>query len=188
MLLYNVYRNWLIHTYFLLGFSIKNVGLYGNELTLKTTKTYVPAIANFLKNHSLAQFKTLIELTAYDEPSKKNRFTVLYSLLSIQFNTRLQICLKTDEILPILSLTHLYKSAFWAEREVWDLYGIFFTGHNDLRRILTDYNFNGHPLRKDFPLSGYSDLFYDDKKKRLVYAPAEIVQEYRVFNLSSPWK
>lgn len=117
-----------------------------------------------------------------------NRFEVIYNLLSLRFNTRIRVKTYTDELTPIDSVTGIYKSANWLEREVWDMYGVFFANHPDLRRILTDYGFQGHPQRKDFPLSGYVELRYDDEKKRVVCEPLEFAQEFRKFDLRAPWE
>jgi len=134
------------------------------------------------------QFKVLVDVTAVDYPSRAKRFDVVYHLLSVQYNTRLRVKTMVDELTPVHSLTSLYPSANWFEREVWDMFGICFLHHPDLRRILTDYGFQGHPLRKDFPLSGYVEFRYDDSKKRVVAEPVELSQEFRYFDFASPWE
>jgi NADH dehydrogenase (ubiquinone) Fe-S protein 3 len=126
-------------------------------------------------------------MTAVDYPSKENRFELVYMLLSLPFNTRIIVKTFASEVTPVPSAVDLYKGANWMEREVWDMYGVFFTGHPDLRRILTDYGFEGHPLRKDFPLTGYVEVRYDDSKKRVVAEPLELAQAFRVFEYQSPW-
>ena len=142
----------------------------------------------YLKNHVNTQFKMLIDITAVDYPSRILRFQVVYNLLSISYNARIKIKTCVDEISLLSSVTTLYSSANWWEREVWDMFGIFFSNHPDLRRILTDYGFQGHPLRKDFPLSGFVEVRYDDSEKRVITEPVEITQEFRYFDFSSPWE
>jgi NADH/F420H2 dehydrogenase subunit C len=139
-----------------------------------------------LNKHTLFQYKQLVDIACYDFPGKKYRFSVNYILYSFKYNTRLIVIVKTNEVIPLPSITSLFKSANWLEREVWDLYGVFFDAHPDLRRILTDYGFSGHPLRKDFPLTGFVEVYYNDSKKRLRYEPVELAQEYRTFTLQSP--
>lgn len=141
----------------------------------------------FLKNHSLARFRILVDICGVDYPSRKERFEVVYNLLSVQFNSRIRVQTCVDEITPIASLVGIFPSAGWWEREVWDMFGVYFTNHPDLRRILTDYGFDGHPLRKDFPLSGYLEVRYDDSEKRVVSEPIEMTQEFRYFDFTSPW-
>ena len=123
-----------------------------------------------------------------DFPSKTQRFEIVYNLLSIQHNSRIRIKTLVDEITPVDSLVEIYNSANWWERETWDMFGIFFSNHPDLRRILTDYGFEGHPLRKDFPLSGFVEVRYDDSEKRVITEPIEMTQEFRYFDFSSPWE
>jgi NADH dehydrogenase (ubiquinone) Fe-S protein 3 len=126
-------------------------------------------------------------MCAVDYPERENRFEVVYNFLSTRYNNRIRVKTSVSEITPVDSITPLFKGANWFEREIWDLYGVYFTGHPDLRRILTDYGFEGHPLRKDFPLSGYVEVRYDEIQKRVVCEPIELSQEYRDFNFSSPW-
>ena len=142
----------------------------------------------FLKNHTNTQFKMLIDITAVDYPSRSSRFEVLYQLLSIHYNARIRVKTKVDELTPIESVSSLFPSANWFERETWDMFGICFLNHPDLRRILTDYGFEGHPLRKDFPVSGYVEFRYDDSKKRVISEPVELAQEFRYFDFASPWE
>lgn len=141
----------------------------------------------FLKNHSNARYRVLIDVCGVDYPSRKQRFEIVYNLLSIQYNSRIRIQTNVDEITPMNSVVNIFPSAGWWEREVWDMFGVYFTNHPDLRRILTDYGFEGHPLRKDFPLSGYSEVRYDDSEKRVVSEPIELAQEFRYFDFTSPW-
>jgi NADH/F420H2 dehydrogenase subunit C len=139
-----------------------------------------------LEKNSLTQFKLLNDICVVDYPEKVTRFEINYNLLSVKYNFRLFI--KTFAPLYIQSLTYIYDSANWIERECWDMYGVFFINHPDLRRILTDYGFDGFPLRKDFPLTGYIEVRYDDEKSSIVYEPLEMSQEYRLFNFNSPWE
>ncbi|KAL5467565.1 hypothetical protein EMCRGX_G031817 [Ephydatia muelleri] len=136
----------------------------------------------------IQQFRQLADLTALDVPKRVFRFEVVYNLLSLVYNARIRVKTYTDELTPIDSATAVYSGANWPEREVWDMYGVFFANHPDLRRILTDYGFEGHPLRKDFPLSGYVEVRYDDEVKRVVCEPVELSQEFRKFDLSAPWE
>jgi NADH/F420H2 dehydrogenase subunit C len=159
----------------------------GVEFELQITSNQLLPVLDVLKSHSLTQCKNLVELTAVDSPTSNLRFYVTYFLLSTQYNTRVWVSAQTNEMLPIISATSIYNSANWMEREVWDMYGILFTNHPDLRRILTDYGFVGHPLRKDFPLSGFTDIFYNDAQKLLVYEPVELAQSFRKFSFLSPW-
>lgn len=149
---------------------------------------YLFNFVSFLKDHINAQFKFLIDITAVDYPSRIKRFSVVYNFLSIPFNSRIRIKTVVDEIESVPSVTALYSSASWWEREVWDMFGIFFSNHPDLRRILTDYGFEGHPLRKDFPLSGYVEVSYDYFEKRVITQPVEMTQELRYFDFASPWE
>lgn len=185
--LVNISKNWTFNQLLSLGCAIKRVWIKHNEVHILTSKEYLITVLNFFKMSSVNQFTQLSDITVYDNPGLKHRFTITYCLLSLKFNTRIFVMVKTDELTPIYSVSSIYQSAIWSEREVWDLFGIYFQNHSDLRRILTDYNFNGHPLRKDFPLSGYVDLFYDESKKHIVYTPIELPQEYRNFNFRSPW-
>lgn len=140
----------------------------------------------FLKDHMNSRLNMLVDVCGADYPyRKKKRFEVVYQLLSIDYNHRITIKVLTDDTVD--SVTDIFCSAGWFEREVWDMYGVYFTNHPDLRRILTDYGFEGHPLRKDFPLTGYSEVRYDDTQKRVVTEPLEVNQEFRYFDFSSPW-
>ncbi|KAJ8669725.1 hypothetical protein QAD02_000984 [Eretmocerus hayati] len=147
----------------------------------------IPTIS-FLKDHHNCQFDNLSDLTAVDVPSRQYRFELVYNLLSIRYASRIRVKTYTDELTPVDSIYSVHKAADWYEREVWDMFGIYFSNHPDLRRILTDYGFEGHPLRKDFPLTGYVEVRYDDEKKRVVAEPLELAQEYRKFDLSAPWE
>ena len=145
-------------------------------------------VCRILKDHSLLQFKSLMDIWGVDYPNRDKRFEVNYLLLSLKFNVRVVIRVHVEEFEGVFSLSSLYQSATWLEREVWDMYGVLFFENPDLRRILTDYGFSGHPLRKDFPLSGFMEVRYDDSDKRVVYEPLELSQQYRAFNFKSPWE
>ena len=144
--------------------------------------------AQFLKLHCNTQYQQLIDITALDYPRKEKRFYIVYQFLSISYNSRLRIKIKVDSVTPVESLSLCYSSATWWEREVWDMFGIFFSNHPDLRRILTDYGFKGHPLRKDFPLTGYLEVRYDYSEKRVISEPVEVTQEFRYFDFMTPWE
>ncbi|OWK62695.1 NADH dehydrogenase [ubiquinone] iron-sulfur protein 3, mitochondrial [Lonchura striata] len=159
-----------------------------NELELLIHPDGIIPVLTFLRDHTNAQFKSLADLTAVDVPSRQYRFEIVYNLLSLRFNSRIRVKTYTDELTPIDSAVPVHKAANWYEREVWDMYGVFFANHPDLRRILTDYGFEGHPFRKDFPLSGYVEVRYDDEVKRVVAEPVELAQEFRKFDLNSPWE
>ena len=135
----------------------------------------------FLKYHTAAEYTQISDITAVDYPTKDQRFEVVYNLLSVRHNSRIRVKTYADEATPVPSVTSLFDGANWYEREVWDLFGVFFTGHPDLRRIMTDYGFDGHPLRKDFPMTGYTEIRYDEEKKRIVVEPLEMTQAYRNF-------
>ena len=141
-----------------------------------------------LKNTETLNFCQLTDLTAVDYPDRLQRFELVYQLLSIENNERVRIICSIDDGQIVPSVTSIYKSAEWPEREVWDMYGLFFSDHPDLRRLLTDYGFEGHPLRKDFPLTGYVEVRYDDIEKRVAYQPVQLTQEYRDFDFLSPWE
>jgi NADH-quinone oxidoreductase subunit C len=158
------------------------------ELTVSVAAARIAGIAEFLKSDSACGFSTLVDITAVDWPERPKRFDVVYHLLSMYQNhrIRLRVPVHEDEMLP--SITNVHPSAGWFEREVFDMFGILFSGHPDLRRILTDYGFRGHPLRKDFPTTGYTEVRYDEVQKRVVYEPVKLVQEYRQFDFMSPWE
>ena len=141
--------------------------LVNNELIIKISPKKIKRVLTFLKNHTQCQFKVLVDMCGVDYPEKKNRFEVIYNLLSISYNSRITVSVSVDEKTPIDSVTPIFSGADWLEREVWDMFGIFFLGHKDLRRILTDYGFKGNPLKKDFPLMGYNELFFSIFLKRL---------------------
>ncbi|EZF91478.1 NADH-ubiquinone oxidoreductase 30.4 kDa subunit, mitochondrial [Trichophyton rubrum MR1459] len=143
----------------------------------------------FLRDHTAAEYTQVSDITAVDFPTREYRFEVVYNLLSVRHNSRIRVKTYADEATPVPSITSLYDGALWFEREVYDMFGVFFTGHPDLRRIMTDYGFDGHPLRKDFPLSGYTEIRYDEEKKRIVVEPLELTQAFRNFEGgSSAWE
>ena len=167
---------------------ISQATLQKNEMSVSIHPQYLLPFFTFLKNHTQTQYKVLIDVTAVDYPSREQRFEVVYNLLSLQYNARIRIKTCIDEITPVDSLVEIYPSANWYERETWDMFGIFFSKHPDLRRILTDYNFEGYPLRKDFPLTGYTELRYDQDQKKIVYEPVKLTQEFRNFDFEMPWE
>ena len=167
---------------------VENVLQRKGETEICVSPEHVVPFATFLKEHSNSQCKQLIDVTAVDFPSRKSRFCVVYQLLSVHYNSRIRLKTHVDEITPIDSMSEIFPSAAWWERECWDMFGIFFSNHPDLRRILTDYGFQGHPLRKDFPLSGYVEVRYDDSEKRVITEPVELTQEFRYFDFASPWE
>uniref|UniRef100_A0A2P2I1C7 NADH dehydrogenase [ubiquinone] iron-sulfur protein 3, mitochondrial n=1 Tax=Hirondellea gigas TaxID=1518452 RepID=A0A2P2I1C7_9CRUS len=160
----------------------------GNELEILITPSGIVPVLMFLKHHINAQYTSICDLCGMDVPSREYRFEVIYNLLSLRYNSRIRVKTYTDELTPLDSAVAVFQGANWYEREVWDMYGVFFANHPDLRRILTDYGFEGHPFRKDFPLSGYVECRYDDEEKRVVVEPVELAQEFRKFDLSAPWE
>ena len=159
-----------------------------DELTVILSKSILLKVLNFLKDDKVFQFKQLIDLCGVDYPNRTDRFEIVYHLLSINLNQRIRIKLSVNDDDTVPSVVSLYEAANWYEREVWDLYGVIFTDHPDLRRILTDYGFEGHPLRKDFPLSGFVQVKYDDAEKRVVNEKVNLVQDFRRFDFESPWE
>lgn len=158
------------------------------ELTIHAEVANIVALATYLRDDPALRFVCLIDVCGVDYPAREQRFDVVYHLLSPTLNTRIRLKLRTDETTPVPSLVELFPTANWFEREAWDMYGIVFSGHPDLRRLLTDYGFEGHPLRKDFPLSGFVEVRYDDAQKRVVYEPVSLRQEFRRFDFLSPWE
>ena len=158
------------------------------ELTIVVAREQIVSLLKTLRDEPRCQFECLIDICGVDYPSRERRFDVVYHLLSPRQNTRLRLKVETDELTPVPSVVEIYPSANWFEREAFDLYGILFANHPDLRRILTDYGFRGHPLRKDFPLTGYVEVRYDDELKRVAYEPVKLTQEFRSFDFMSPWE
>jgi NADH-quinone oxidoreductase subunit C len=186
-----------------LGIDEEIVGLFANaglkdaithqavihgRVILTIARDRIVDVLTFLRDDPALAFVQLMDVCGADYPERAERFDVVYNLLSLKYNKRLQLKVTTDEDTPVPSATSVYASANWFERETWDLYGVFFAGHPDLRRILTDYGFEGHPLRKDFPLTGYVELRYDEAQKRCVYSPVTLTQDFRMFDFISPWE
>ena len=159
-----------------------------HELTFVAKGEDIVSFVRFLRDDPRFAFISLIDICGVDWPAREQRFDVVYHLLSPTLNQRVRIKVATDEATPVPSITPVYPGADWFEREAYDFYGILFTGHPDLRRILTDYGFEGHPLRKDFPLTGFVEVRYDDERKRVVYEPVKLAQQFRDFDFLSPWE
>ena len=168
--------------------AVRGVEIANGELTVRVSVVHIESVVRFLRTNNACRFSTLVDITAIDYPERAKRFDLVYHFLSMHQNHRIRIkcAVREDQIAP--SITSEHPSANWFEREVFDMYGIMFSGHPDMRRILTDYGFRGHPLRKDFPTTGYVELRYDELEKRVVYEPVELVQEYRQFDFMSPWE
>tara|TARA_Y100000992_G_scaffold289245_1_gene243620 strand:- start:226 stop:840 length:615 start_codon:yes stop_codon:yes gene_type:complete len=158
------------------------------ELLFKTSAGEIIEVLKFLKLDNRFKFKQLIDIAAIDYPNEEKRFELVYLLLSIENNLRIKISINFETNEKIPSVVKIYPSANWMEREIFDMYGIKFLNHPDLRRILTDYNFKGHPLRKDFPLTGFNEVRYSEKEKKVIYEPVKLEQNYRNFDFSSPWE
>ena len=159
-----------------------------NELIFKISHSEILDVIQFLKYDDRLKFKQLIDIAAIDYPNKEKRFEIVYLLLSIENNARVKLSINFETNEKITSITKIFPSANWMEREVFDMYGIKFTNHPDLRRILTDYSFKGHPLRKDFPLTGFNEVRYSEKEKKVIYEPVKLEPNYRNFDFSSPWE
>ena len=171
-----------------LNTKIKSSLIKHNQIYLKIDETDLTEVILFLKTNSKTKFRQLIDITAVDFPENEIRFKLVYLLLSHEFNQRIIIEIDVKEKEIVGSITSIFPAANWMEREVFDMYGIDFKDHPDLRRILTDYGFEGHPLRKDFPTTGYLELRYDQEKKKVIYEPVKLTQEYRNFDFMSPWE
>ena len=159
-----------------------------DELNIDVVPSNIVGLIEFLKSDRSCRFSSLVDITAVDYPGREKRFEVVYHLLSMYENHRVRLRMSVREDDMVASIIEVHPSANWFEREVFDMFGILFTGHPDLRRLLTDYGFRGHPLRKDFPTTGYTELRYDEAEKRVVYEPVSLVQEYRQFDFMSPWE
>lgn len=164
------------------------VGTSYDEVTAVVPRDKIVEVLTVLRDDPDCLFEVLIDICGVDWPARAERFDVVYHLLSPRRNQRVRVKLKTDETTPVDSVIPVFSAANWFEREAYDLYGILFAGHPDLRRLLTDYGFQGHPMRKDFPLTGYVEVRYDDQLKRVVYEPVELTQEFRTFDFESPWE
>jgi NADH-quinone oxidoreductase subunit C len=171
-----------------LGPRLEDHTIEHGELTIRAPAAEIVNVLRFLRDDRSLQFVCIIDICGVDWPERPQRFDVVYHLLSPRHNARIRVKVATDEVTPVPSATAVYPGADWYEREAYDLYGILFAGHPDLRRILTDYGFQGHPLRRDFPLTGFVEVRYDDEQKRVVYEPVNLQQEYRSFDFLSPWE
>jgi len=171
-----------------LGPDVAEKAIAHEELTIRVKREALLRVLSFLRDDAKCQFKLLADLCGVDYPDRPERFEVVYNLLSLKLNQRIRVKVTTDEEHAVPSATGLYRAAGWFEREAWDLFGIYFSDHPDLRRLLTDYGFEGHPMRKDFPLTGYVEVRYDEEQKRVVYEPVKLKQEFRCFDFASPWE
>lgn len=171
-----------------LGDSVLSCDIAFGELTLTVSAANILDVVRFLRDNSSCKFVNLTDICGVDYPEREKRFDVVYHFLSPVQNQRIRVKIATDENSPVASLTSLFPGAEWFEREAYDMYGILFSDHPDLRRLLTDYGFDGFPLRKDFPVTGYVEVRYDDEKKRVVYEPVRLNQEMRTFDFLSPWE
>ncbi|MBK5911655.1 NADH-quinone oxidoreductase subunit C [Rhodothalassium salexigens] len=170
------------------GDTVDGFHIAKGELTVETGPDRLVELMTFLRDNSECRFRVLVDVCGVDYPERPKRFDVVYHLLSMHLNQRIRVKLKADDETPIPSVTGVFPSANWFEREVWDMFGVLFSGHPDLRRILTDYGFQGHPLRKDFPLTGFVEVRYSEELKRVVYEPVQLGQEFREFDFLSPWE
>jgi len=171
-----------------LGGAVTGHEVAHGELTITTTARDLAKVMSFLRDDERCQFVSFIDATAVDWPGRERRFDVVYHLLSPRKNCRIRVKVEVAEGTPVPSIIDIFPGANWFERETYDLYGVPFTGHPDMRRLLTDYGFEGHPLRKDFPLTGFVEVRYDDEEKRVVYEPVRLAQEFRNFDFLSPWE
>jgi NADH-quinone oxidoreductase subunit C len=171
-----------------LGASVTGVKVAYGDLTILAEAADIVSVLTFLRDDAECGFACFIDICGVDYPERENRFDVVYHLLAPYKNRRIRVKVQADEDTPVPSVIEVFPSANWYEREAFDLYGMLFSGHPDLRRILTDYGFAGHPLRKDFPLTGYVEVRYDDEAKRVVYEPVKLTQEFRNFDYLSPWE
>ena len=171
-----------------LGPAILSQDVAFGELTLTVERDAIVDVATFLRDDPRCRFVSFVDVCGADYPARAERFDVVYHFMSPYLNQRVRVKLTTDEDTPVPSISRVFRGADWFEREAYDLYGILFSGHEDLRRILTDYGFDGHPLRKDFPTTGFVEVRYDEERKRVVYEPVKLMQEYRSFDYLSPWE
>ena len=158
------------------------------ELTLTAERDAIVAVATFLRDDPRCRFISFVDVCGADYPARDERFDVVYHFMSPHLNQRIRVKVSADDVTPVPSITGVFRGAEWFEREAYDLYGMLFSGHGDLRRILTDYGFDGHPLRKDFPTTGFVEVRYDEERKRVVYEPVKLMQEERSFDYLSPWE
>jgi NADH-quinone oxidoreductase subunit C len=171
-----------------LGDRVTAFNVAHGELSINVRCADIVEVATFLRDHPRCLFWCIVDITAVDWPGRDKRFDVVYHLLSPKWNRRVRVKLETDEVTPVPSIIGVYRGADWFERETYDLYGVLFGDHPDMRRLLTDYGFEGHPLRKDFPLTGFVEVRWDDDLKRVVYDPVQLAQEFRNFEFLSPWE
>jgi NADH-quinone oxidoreductase subunit C len=183
----NTHREVADHIDTLLGEHLESVGLVGDELVICAKPAGIVSLLTFLRDDGVCLFKLLADICGVDWPGRTPRFDVVYNLLSLRHNLRARVKVAVDEGETVPSVIEVFSTAGWFERETYDMFGVRFDGHPDLRRILTDYGFDGHPLRKDFPLTGFVEVRYDDTQKRVVYEPVKLTQEYRNFDNLSPW-
>ena len=164
------------------------ISIAHDELMVTARAEQIVKVVTFLRDDPMCLFKVLVDICGTDYPERPKRFDVVYNLLSLVHNQRIRIKVEADDETPVPSITGVHNSANWFEREIWDMYGVMFSDHPDLRRLLTDYGFEGHPLRKDFPLTGFVETRYDEERKRVVYDPVKLSQEFRKFDFLSPWE
>ncbi len=171
-----------------LGDAVNSADIAQGELTVNARRAEIVKVITFLRDDPICKFQSLIDICGVDYPKRERRFDVVYHLLSMAHNARIRVKVTTDEIVPVNSVAMVFPNADWYEREAFDMYGVVFDKHPDLRRILTDYGFEGYPLRKDFPLSGFVEVRYDEERKSVIYEPVNLPQEYRSFDFMSPWE
>ena len=171
-----------------LGGDVSSSSIVRGELSITVKRDAILKVLAYLRDDEVCDLTQLVDICGVDYPEKEERFEVVYHLLSMRKNTRIRVKLTVGEDTPVASATGLFTCADWLEREVWDMYGVYFSGHPDLRRILTDYGFEGHPQRKDFPLTGYVEMRYDEDQKRVIYEPVKLTQDFRSFDFLSPWE
>ena len=171
-----------------LGADVLSSSTAFGELTVSVARARITEVLTKLRDDQACQFEILIDIAGVDYPARANRFDVVYHLLSPRLNQRIRVKLETNDADPVASVIPVFPAANWFEREAYDMFGILFSGHPDLRRLLTDYGFQGHPLRKDFPLTGHVEVRYDDEAKRVVYEPVKLNQDFRAFDFESPWE
>ena len=176
------------HVASVLSDQVMGISIAHDELMVTAWAEQIVKMVTFLRDDPMCLFKVLVDICGTDYPERPKRFDVVYNLLSLVHNQRIRIKVEADDETPVPSITGVHNSANWFEREIWDMYGVMFSDHPDLRRLLTDYGFEGHPLRKDFPLTGFVETRYDNERKRVVYDPVKLSQEFRKFDFLSPWE
>ena len=176
------------HVASVLSEQVMGTSIAHDELMVTARAEQIVKVVTFLRDDPMCLFKVLVDICGTDYPERPKRFDVVYNLLSLVHNQRIRIKVEADDEMPVPSITGVHNSANWFEREIWDMYGVMFSDHPDLRRLLTDYGFEGHPLRKDFPLTGFVETRYDEERKRVVYDPVKLSQEFRKFDFLSPWE